>query len=56
MLVAGSPIPAIREIVEGSSPPPRAEAHVRYHARHAAEASVGSREIGNPDQPHLYVQ
>ncbi|MFB9183854.1 TetR/AcrR family transcriptional regulator [Dactylosporangium sucinum] len=29
-----------------------AEAHVRYHARHAAEAFVGNREIGSLDQPH----
>ncbi|MFG1901303.1 TetR/AcrR family transcriptional regulator [Micromonospora carbonacea] len=29
-----------------------AEAHVRYHARHAAEAFVGNREINSLDEPH----
>ena len=29
-----------------------AEVHVRYHARHAAEAFVGSREINSLDEPH----
>ncbi|MFC8845918.1 MULTISPECIES: TetR/AcrR family transcriptional regulator [unclassified Micromonospora] len=29
-----------------------AEAHVRYHARHAAEAFVGNREINSLEEPH----